>query len=233
MNILDIIFVVILAYGAYRGYQKGLFATVSRVAGYLAALVGAVLLYQPLALFLGNEMRFREALSPWIAETMAIPAASFQTEINDVAFDKAKAILEGYRMPEVFNSLMEEIISKISEVPSAGINSLGEGITYTVSGYILNAVSFVLIYILLSVLFRIIIPKVFTSVNPKPVTFLDKICGSVLGMGGGMLTVSAIIILLTPLASMGAMKGNDSPLANMMAGSITVDKVMGILSGFF
>lgn len=234
MNVLDIIFVIILGYCAYRGYQKGLFATISRVAGYVVALIGAMALYQPLALFLGNELRLREVLSPWIAEKMAIPAASFQTDINDVAFDKAKGIIESYQLPELFNNIMEDIISKIAEVPIAsGVNTLGEGITYTVSGFILNAVSFVLIYMLLSILFRIVIPKLFTGVNPKPINFIDKISGSVLSMGGGLLTVSALVILLTPLASMGAMKGNESPLADMMAGSIAVDRIISFLNGFF
>ncbi|WP_418791226.1 CvpA family protein [Phosphitispora sp. TUW77] len=234
MNILDIIFILFLAYCAYRGYQKGLFAAVSRVASYVIAVIGAMMLYQPLALFLGNEMRFREVLSPWVADKMAIPAASFQTEISDVAFDQAKNLLETYQLPEVFNNIMMDLIGKISEAPAAvGLNTLGESITYSVSGFILNALSFVLIYTMLSVLFRIIIPKLFTGVNPRPITFIDKIGGSVLNIGGGIITIGTIVILFTPLASMAAMKSNQNQLTELMSSSIAVNTIMSFLNGLF
>ena len=70
MNVLDLIFVLPLAYGAYRGYQKGLFI---EIIGVVAFIVAIVIGFK----FLGYGMNL---LAPAIGENLAnrfLPYLSF------------------------------------------------------------------------------------------------------------------------------------------------------------
>ena len=62
MNVLDLIFIVILLYGAYRGYIKGLFI---EIIGVIAFIVAIVVGFK----FLGYGMNL---LAPTIGESLSI-----------------------------------------------------------------------------------------------------------------------------------------------------------------
>jgi len=234
VNLLDIIFLAILGFAAYRGYGKGFFKVVSNVAGYIVGLLGAFFLYKPLANFLGGQLNLREKLAPWITDSMALPVTVFQVRIRDVAVDQAAEIINQQKLPEIFKEVMMKYIDEISELPlTRGIETLGDGITYTVSNFIISAASFFIIYLGLSLLFRAVLPKLFYAVNPKPVKFIDKFAGAVLGLGGGLLSLTVLVFVLTPLASVGVIKGNPSPLADLIGGSILADLIMTRLNSLF
>jgi uncharacterized membrane protein required for colicin V production len=233
MDLLDGLFLLILFFTAYKGYKKGFFATVSTVIGYVVAIIGTFVFYQPLAAYLGSELGLTKIVSPWVLEKLTLPAAAFQTQITEIAFDKAAAIINQQQLPEVFKKSMLEYVKDISSLPiNYGINNLGDGIAFTISNFFITALSFFLLYGFLSLIFRAIIPKVFKTVSPKPIAFLDKLGGAVFGTCGGILSVAALVMILTPLASMGAMKGNSSPLANQMANSLFVNMVMSNIGTF-
>jgi membrane protein required for colicin V production len=70
MNVLDLVFIIILLYGAYRGYQKGLFI---EIIGVIAFIIAIVVGFK----FLGYGMNL---LAPTIGESMAnrfLPYLSF------------------------------------------------------------------------------------------------------------------------------------------------------------
>ncbi len=229
MVLIDVVFLGILLFAAYRGYKKGLLGTLSRVAGYIISLIATLLLYHRAADFLGEQLNLREKLSPWVAEKLALPASTFQTKISSIAMDRAEEIINSLGLPKAFQQIMLDYVKDFSALPSQGINTLGEGVTYTLSTLLISALSFFLLYTCLALIFRIILPKLFGTVSPKPLTFLDKLGGALLGAGGGVLSVAALIILLTPVASMGALKGNISPLANQMMNSVVVNIFMDYL----
>ncbi len=229
MVLIDFLFLGVLLFAAYRGYKKGLFATLSRVAGYFIGLFGTLLLYRRMADFLGEQLNLREKLSPWVAEKLAMPASTFQTKINTLAFDKAEELIKSLGLPETFQKIMLGYIKDFTVLPSKGIETLGDGVTYTITTFLITAISFFLLYAGLTLVFRILLPKLFGTVSPRPLTFLDKLGGAALGVCGGALSVAALIILLSPVASMGVLKGNASPLANQMMNSIVVDIFMEYL----
>jgi len=234
LNSLDIIFLIILGFSTYRGFNRGIIASVSSLAGYIIGLLGAALLYQPMAIFLGDQMGLKTALSPWVAEKIALPASSFETRINEMALDKAAELIDQQQLPAVFKDVMMEYVSTISELPvTEGIQTLGEGISYTLSTFLISALSFILLYAGLSIIFRIIVPKIFNTVNPRPVRFLDKLGGAAMGAAGGLLSVVILVAILTPVASLGAFKGNESTLAGLLSESVFASAIMTRMQGFF
>ena len=227
MDLLDIILIAALGFSCYKGYKRGVFKALFSIVGYVVSFVGALCLYQPLALFLGDKLPLGGQLSSWVAQKMAIPTAAAQTRISDAPLEKAVQIINNQQLPEVFEKAMMEYVQDISKLPlTKGINTLGEGISYTISNFLIGALSFFLIYIGLSLVFRKILPKLFSTVSPKPVTITDKMGGAVLGFGGGLLTVTAFVIILLPTASLGGLKGNPGFLAGQMQNSLIVNLLM-------
>lgn len=234
MNLLDIILLAVLGHGIYKGYRKGVFATLSSVAGYIIGLIGTFILYQPLRVILEKKLRLGEKLSPWVADKLFLPASTIQVKIGDVAVDKAAELINQKDMPDVFKEIMTGYVRDFAELPAAkGIDTLGEGVAYTISSFLLNALSFMIVFAGLTLLFRIVLPKLFNTVNPKPVTFADKLGGAALGTCGGLMSVVVLIVVLIPLASLGTLQGNPGLLANQMHNSAVVEVFMSYSESFF
>ncbi|MHB9095070.1 MAG: CvpA family protein [Eubacteriales bacterium] len=222
MVFLDIVFLAIFGFAVYKGYKKGVFATLTSIAGYLVGLIGTLVLYKPLQGILGKQLHMAEKLSPWVAKSLSLPVSSQQ--INGLAMDKAVEIINQRQLPNVFKEIMIQYVRDFSKLPlSKGINTLGEGIAYTISDFLVNSLSFIILFSCLALILRIILPKLFKTVSPRPVTFIDKLGGAVLGSCGGILSIAVLLIVLIPLGSMGALKGNPSVLANQMQNSLVVN----------
>lgn len=63
MNMVDGIIFLVLAWGAYRGFSRGLIAMVCRFAGFLGGVWVAGLYYIPVANFLGRRLGLKELLT--------------------------------------------------------------------------------------------------------------------------------------------------------------------------
>lgn len=224
MNLLDIIFLLILAWAVYRGYKRGMVGTLSTLAGYVLGLIGTAIFYWPLQIFLSRQLHLADKISPWVVDSLAIPAAS--QKINNLAIDTAIAMINQKDVPDGIKEILIKGIQDFANLPaSKGITTLGQGIGYIISDFIVSSLSFIILAVIFSVFFRIIIPKMFKAAAPKPVTSVDKLGGAVFGLAGGLLSVGVVVIVLIPLASMGALKGNASPLANQMQTSFMVNEV--------
>lgn len=232
MNLLDIILLLIFAWAVHRGYKRGVVGSLSTLAGYVLGLIGTAIFYWPLQIFLSRQLHLVDKLSPWVVKTLAIPTAS--EKISDLAIDKAITMINQKDLSEGIKQILVKYIQDFANLPAAkGITTLGQGIGYIISDFIISALSFVILAMVFSAIFRIILPKLFKSAAPKPVTALDKMGGAVLGLAGGLLAVATLVILLTPLASMGALKGNPSPLANQVQASFMVNAIIGQLETLF
>lgn len=232
MNILDIVLLLIIAWAVHKGYKRGVVATLSSLARYVAGLIGTMIFYWPLQIFLSRQMHLGEKLTPWVVETLAIPASS--QKISDLVIDNAVALVEQKELPAAFKEVMIKAIQDFADLPATkGITTLGQGLGYIISNFIISALSFVILALVFSAVFRIILPRLFRAASPKPVTAVDKMGGAVLGLAGGLLSVAVLVIVLTPIASMAALKGNPSPLADQMHSSFMVNEVMTRLSSLF
>jgi uncharacterized membrane protein required for colicin V production len=232
MNLLDIILLLLLAWAVFRGYKRGVVGTLSTLAGYVLSLIGTAVFYWPLQIFLSRQLHLVEKLSPWVVNNLGIPAAS--QPITSFPIDMAVEMVNQKDIPYAFKEIMVKYIQDFADLPvKKGINSLGEGIGYIVSDFMISAFSFVFLAVVLSVFFRILLPRLFNSAAPRPVTALDKAGGAAFGLAGGFLSIAALVLLLTPLASIGALKGNPSPLADQVHTSFMVNAVVARLETLF
>lgn len=232
MNFLDIILLLIIAWAVRRGYKKGIVATLSSLAGYVAGLIGTAIFYWPLQIVLTRQLHLGEVLTPWVTKTLAIPSST--QKISDLAIENAVALVNQKEIPAAIKEVMITGIQDFANLPATkGITNLGQGIGYIISDFIISALCFVILAVVFSAIFRIILPKLFRAAAPTPVTAVDKCGGAVLGLAGGFLSAAILVVLLTPVASMGALKGNPSLLADQMHSSLLVNVVMTRLGSIF
>lgn len=227
MNLLDAVLLGILGFSIYKGYKKGVIGALSSVTGYVLGLFAAILLYRPVADFLSFHFKLESKLAPWVTENLGLPATAFETKISDLAMGQATEIISQQNIPQIFKDVMVDFVEQIFTLPlTKGIVSLGDGITYIISNYLITGIIFLGLFSCLVILFRSILPKLFKTVSPQPVTAIDKLGGAALGALGGTLTVGAFMVFLVLLGTMGAMKGNESPLANLLKNSFLVTTFM-------
>jgi len=173
-----------------------------------------------------------DKLSPTVVDALPFPAASQQ--IANFPVDYAVTMVNEKEIPAAFKKIMVNYIQDFANLPvSEGITTIGQGLGYIISDFIISTLSFVILAVVFSAIFRIFLPRLFNSVAPKRVTTLDKAGGAILGLASGLVSVAVLIILLTPLASLGALKGNPSPLAELVHASFMVEVVTIRLESVF
>lgn len=225
MSGLDYIFLGILAFAVFRGYKRGFFASLAAVVGYIAGLIGTVVLYQPLSAFLNSSADLPQKLMPLISEKLALPVSNMP--INKIAIDQAVEMVNRKELPQMFKTVMLRFVEDFSKLPAMkGINTLGEGVAYMLSTLIIKALIFSMLFFCITAVFRIVLPKLFKTVSPKPVKIIDQLGGAVLGLCVGILSIAMLVVVLVPIASMGALKGNPSPLGGLVHGSLITNLLL-------
>jgi len=99
MNYLDLILVLVLAWGAWRGYQRGF---VSLLAGWISYLVGglvAVLYARPLAEALDQAFRLRVGWGSWLESHLPLPQPVLSQPINMTAVHQVETLLNSIPLP--------------------------------------------------------------------------------------------------------------------------------------
>lgn len=214
MNIVDIIILLALGLAVYKGYNKGLMASLAGLAAYFAGLLAAVLFSGTLARWLDSSFGLTKSITPWLAGQLAIPTSAGATRISQVPFDKAVNMINDYDIPEVFKKIMLGYIDEVSKLPvTRGIDNLGEALTYLVASFILSALAFLLIYWITSKIIGKVIPRFLKKVSPRPVNALDHLGGAAMGAAGTTLTIAVSLAVFMPVLSIGLLKPRGSVLA--------------------
>ncbi len=230
MDLLDYVLLAWLGFAALKGYRKGVFAALTSIAGYVISFLGAFYLSRPLAIFLDKQWQLSEKLSPWITRKLALPALSGQLKIEPPALDRITAVFNQQQLPEVFKKVIGEYVRDASNsMLTKGVNTLGEVIPYLVSTFLVSALSFFLLYTGLSLLCRTVLPKLFRTASPRPVAFMDKAGGAVLGILGGGLVIAALAVVLTPVASIGTLQGDHGFFTDQIRNSVIIKTFLSYL----
>lgn len=202
-------------------------AAVSSIVGVLISLLGAFWLYKPTALFLDDKFLLSEKITPWISEKLAIPVDSLDNKINTGVSEGLAAAVNRLEVPDFIKELMLNNLTQNTSVPvSSGLTSVSQGLAAVIASLFLSALSFLLVYIFFKFFFQIFLPKVFRTISPRPIKAVDRLAGSILGAGAGLLSIIVATIILTPLASMSALKGNEGLLVDQMGNSTIVNMVI-------
>lgn len=99
MNYLDILLLLVLAWGAWQGYQRGF---VNLLAGWTSYLLGgllAVLYTRPLAEALDQAFQLRINWGNWLAQHLPLPGQVLSQPLSMATVQQVEALLEALPVP--------------------------------------------------------------------------------------------------------------------------------------
>lgn len=222
---LDKILLILLVYFAYRGYRTGLFRTLNSLVGYIVGLTVAGLNYKQCAGFLDNRVHIIEKISPVVGKKLSLPAALFGMGIEGPLLQK-NILLDALDGSIVLKKMVALYLLNMAELSSMGVNNVGEGIIYVVNHFIVDIASFLLLFVLTVILFKFLIPVIFSKASPRSVNFIDRLAGALLGLIKWVFVTGLILLIIVPLSFLGNILGGSG-------GGLSSLTNQSVIAGYF
>lgn len=214
MNIVDLIILAVLGYAFYKGYKKGLAASIAGLAGHLVGLVTAYILSTPVVRVLDRSFNLVKGLIPWFNEQLALPVGARPVKISRIPFDQAEKMINDYDLPAIFKNIMLSYIDEVEQMPvTHGINTLGEAVAYLVGNFILTSIVFLLVFGITSWIIGRVIPRFLKKASPAPVNLFDHLAGAGLRTVGAAVSIAVSLGVVLPIFSVGLLKDRGSILS--------------------
>lgn len=191
MNILDIIIILFFLYELIVGFCKGFVSSVFKLGGFILAIVLTKRYYSKVAVLISKNTKVFEA-------------------INRFATEKANALLAKISNPNNVNNILEnmKLPSQVKEAianNSGGIGQEAIDPSYMLSSVftnlIINILSILLVFIIIKLIIYIIYEIIERFVEIPGIKQLNKILGMLLGLAKGILIVSFIFVIFSPIIS--------------------------------
>lgn len=167
--ILDIVLFIILALGALIGYKKGLAKIVLKLVGFVLSLILAYIFCTPLSNYLYEDVGLGTKISSSIEESISGYISNKSEEIKEDVDKKVKEKVldekEGY-ISKIENLLTKSEIEELEteDVKAGAIKNISDRITM----YILKAMAFIIILILVNIC-MLIITLIFDGITKLPI----------------------------------------------------------------
>ncbi len=184
--IIDVVVLIALIIAIIVGSAKGFAKQLFGMLGFVAALVGAFFLAQPVTEFVKTSFpQATEMVHGWI---LAIPGLG---DVGHLTPETAQEVLNNSTIPAFLHPLIINIVQ----------TSGGLDITPMLTTWAMTAIVFVLLVVILLILITIA-KKLFTWIaNLKFIKPLDKVLGAVFSLAITSLIIIIILLALTIFAS--------------------------------
>lgn len=218
MNFADLLIVIVLIFFIFRGFLKGFVISIIRTFSLIISLVVAKLFHVRLANFIFSTF-------PGVRNAVYDGVKDF------VVSSLPKGGAGGIDFWELLNKISPDIAGSIPKIPdlnfnvdssiygSAQMNLAIDTLTSHISTFVINCISFIILFALISIGIEIVIMvvKVFRKL-PVIGTF-DSFLGALLGMVQGWLVLSAVFFVVTNMNHAGMMKDFALQIENSMLAS--------------
>lgn len=171
---MDIIIILIITWSAWRGYKTGLVGGVARLLGILAGLGAALCYYRPLAVYIDHRWQISSYIQNWFS----LPRLGKEDLYKDIQ-------LYGELRP--------------IDLLSGSLQDLGQSVSRLLASGILEIVSFIFIFIVVS---RLVYLAGELLARLASVSFLgpaDRLGGVAFGLARGVLAIMILLALLVSL----------------------------------
>ena len=192
----DIAIIVIVLLLGIWGFRRGLIKSVFSIVSYIASLVLSWILYP--------------YVSDFLSKTPLYPAIQSAVQNNYVVPNTPTVT----NLPSMFGNSINDTIN-------ASLGSISAGVTNSVTGVVLAAISIVAVFILCR-LILFVVGKLISGVASLPgIRFFDRLGGLALGIAEGILVIyliMAVVAIFVPVSGNPAVSGaiDNSTLAKQM-----------------
>lgn len=193
MNLLVAIVLIILVISAYRGMKAGLIKTVFSIFSMIIALV-LTLWLSPM---ISKMVQSNDAIFDYFTQKVekAIPTEEIGTKISD-----QMNFIDNLPLPASLKTTIIENNNTDTYVALA-VDNFSSYISHSIAAIIINAITFVVTYLIISILLRVIC-MVLDIISKLPILHqINKLSGLFVGIIHGMILVWILFVLLTALTS--------------------------------
>ena len=206
MNILDIVILVILAYGLFAGMYKGFLTSFLSTIGFVAAWFGAQALYEKIANLALSNTTLMAVLNQYLEpDTFFTSYAQATTTVKEVVAGGEAAISAAVAsVSEKFSFIADAFSANIRSEAFAnlGITTLADYFDQTLWVAVFNVAAFIIAFIALYIVISLVVNLLDKTVCFPILRGIDWLLGGLLGLAKASVVVVLILAVLPTLTNM-------------------------------
>lgn len=192
MNWLDWVLAFIIAISLWRGFRSGFIMSVARIMGILLGLATAMSFYRPLAGYVEQQWQWATKMSGVLHGILPLPVTA--PENSPITPDIIWELSQQLPLPEAWYRLLVQMPPEVLQG-----SSFTEAIAYLLAQFFMEAVLFLLLFLLGHGIIVAIGRMLSRTFSLGPLSILGRIGGAGLGLVRGVLIVILMVALLIPL----------------------------------
>jgi uncharacterized membrane protein required for colicin V production len=225
MNFFDWIIALLLGWGGYKGFKKGLMGSLSGVLSWGSGILAAFRYYHNFADYLQLKLGLASKLGSFVAKVLPLP--SIASEADRVSAGLAAMAINEMALPDfikrgLLNNAEQLIVGGLHE-----IGSLPELISLGLAEMLLRALAFVLLLLIVGALVKAAVYLVSTLLGFTPLYPINSVLGLCLGLIVYAIGFVAVLMVLSPVIAIAAMQGNS--VASMIESSFFFTHLLSFL----
>lgn len=199
MNYVDLVLIIILALGAFKGYRRGFIYTLGGLFGWIVSLVIAMMYSSNLKIFFDEKLMLSNKLGEWLGEHLPLPdfAQSAGSSVSEVQQSINNMPLPGF-MKE---SLTEQVI--ILNATGDGSASLAQVVGYGLADIIVKGIAFLILFFIVSFIIKLLIMLFSRGVNATVFGGVNRLGGLIMGTVINACIMAVVVGVLYPLLTVG------------------------------
>jgi len=207
MNVVDLVIIGILALSVLIGLYRGFISSVASMGGCLLSLVASFWLSPQLVSWIQSN-------PDWIRTLMSYADASSRlgdlnlstTSVASLSEGTIQDILSRVSLPPPLDTLLKTNLEKQVYAPS-GLTQVGDYVSQTIVGAILNVICFILCFVVLLIVFHFVVNFLKVVFHFPVLKQLNTLAGGVFGLLRGGLLCFVAFALLPLIETMAPIEG--------------------------
>ncbi|MHB1125597.1 MAG: CvpA family protein [Bacillota bacterium] len=193
MNYIDILILIIIALGAFKGYRRGLIVTLGGLAGYAASLVVAVMYAPALGKALTDRFHWTDRVALFLQDKLPIPQAVSSIRLNGESGAVTNDVISSMGLPAPLMERLQQMLS------TGEYSTVGQALTHLLANYLIQGVAFLLLACAAALIIRALVRMVAGGLRRSFLGTVDRFGGFVLGIITPVLSLSIMLGLIMPM----------------------------------
>ncbi|MGI9951662.1 CvpA family protein [Moorellaceae bacterium AZ2] len=189
MNYLDWFVLLILAWGAWQGYRRGLINLAAGLMGYMVGVLVALNLAGPLASLVDRQWKVTEKGGSWLAAYLPLPRFILQQDFSVQAVQQMDSVVGGWPLPSVWKA---GLLNSMIQSGEKGL-TLGEVLAGQLVFGVMKLLALLLLFYVSLWLVRRVGYILSRGVAFTPFGLPSRLLGSALGLGTQALYLSLFL----------------------------------------
>lgn len=199
MNIVDLVFIIILAVAGLAGLRRGLIGAVLGLLGVLAALVAGYFYTAPVVTWLENNWQVVTHLARVVARTIRLPETVADLSLVGVTLEQLVEKIESLPISLAYR---QAAVARISEgLDGLRAETLGELVYRSAANFMVSALVFITLFALVRLLVNLLAGLLATGITTTPLGMVNALLGGVFGLLQAGLILTLVTAILSPLLS--------------------------------